>query len=115
VSLRFYMDVHVRSAVTNGLRQRGVDVLTAREDGRHTLEDPALLDRATELGRVLFSQDYDLLSEATRRQRAGIPFAGIVYGHQLRLTDGNVIEDLTLMAEVYESTDIDGRVEFLPL
>ena len=97
------------------MRQRGVDVLTAREDGRRTLEDPDLLDRATELGLVLFSQDFDLLREATRRQRLSVPFAGIAYGHQLRLTDGRAIEDLALMAEVYETEDIDGRVEFLPL
>jgi hypothetical protein len=29
MSVAFYMDVHVRRAVTNGLRPRGVDVLTA--------------------------------------------------------------------------------------
>ncbi len=46
------MDVHVRRAVTNALRERGVDVLTARADGARELPDPALLDRATDLGRV---------------------------------------------------------------
>ncbi len=55
MSVKLYMDVHVRRAVTDGLRLRGVDVLTALEDGAAELEDPALLDRATELGRVLFS------------------------------------------------------------
>ena len=44
--LGFYMDHHVPSAITNGLRLRGVDVLTAHEDGTQRLEDPALLDRA---------------------------------------------------------------------
>jgi predicted nuclease of predicted toxin-antitoxin system len=57
------MDVHVRRAVTEGLRQRGVDVVTAQEDGSATLDDPLLLDRASALGRVLFSQDGDLLRE----------------------------------------------------
>jgi hypothetical protein len=32
VSIGLYMDVHVRSAVTYGLRRRGVDVLTANQD-----------------------------------------------------------------------------------
>ncbi len=53
------MDVHVKRAVTDGLRLRGVDVMTAQEDGAAEFEDSALLDRATELGRVLFSQDDD--------------------------------------------------------
>lgn len=46
MSLRLYMDVHVRWAITAGLRRRGLDVLTAQEDGAARFEDPALLDRA---------------------------------------------------------------------
>ena len=49
------MDVHISAAITEGLRLRGVDVLTAQEDGARRLPDPALLNRATELGRVLFT------------------------------------------------------------
>ena len=64
MSLAFYMDHHVPKAITNGLRLRGVDVLTAYEDGTREYEDADLLDRATELQRVLFTQDDDLLSEA---------------------------------------------------
>ena len=65
------MDVHVRRAVTTGLRLRGVDILTAQEDGAGEFDDPRLLDRATELGRVLLTQDDDLLKEAARRQKPG--------------------------------------------
>jgi predicted nuclease of predicted toxin-antitoxin system len=75
------MDVYVRSEITEGLRLRGVDVTTAQEDGSHRLSDLELLDRASELGRILFSLDADLLREAARRQREGIDFAGIVYAH----------------------------------
>ena len=32
MSLRLYMDHHVPFSVTEGLRQRGIDVLTAYED-----------------------------------------------------------------------------------
>ena len=80
------MDVHMRRAVIEALRERRVDVLTAQADGTTELLDPALLDRAAELRRVLFSQDEDLLAEAARRQRDDIPFAGVVYAHQLRFT-----------------------------
>ena len=41
-----YMDHHVRRAITTGLRRRGIDVLTAYEDGTSTLDDPALLQTA---------------------------------------------------------------------
>jgi len=40
---------------------------------------------------VLFSQDNDLLAEGTRRQAAGIPFGGVIYAHQLRVSIGTCI------------------------
>jgi hypothetical protein len=115
MSLALYMDVHVRRAITVGLRLRSVDVLTAQEDHAARLPDPALLDRATALGRVLFSQDQDLLREAVRRQREGEAFAGVVFGHQLRVTVGQCIADLELMAKVNEPQDLAGQVAYLPL
>ena len=88
----------MRRAVIEALRERRVDVLTAQADGTTELLDPALLDRAAELRRVLFSQDEDLLAEAARRQRDDIPFAGVVYAHQLRVTIGQCVNDLELIA-----------------
>ncbi len=70
--LALYMDQNVPRAITLGLRLRDVDVLTAFEDGTSDADDPALLDRASALGRVLFSHDDDLLAEAARRQAASI-------------------------------------------
>ncbi len=67
---------------------RGVDVLTAQEDNTARLSDSELLDRASELERVLFSQDDDLLAEATIRQSKGQaekPFAFPSLRHPLRL------------------------------
>ena len=57
MAVGIYMDVHIPRAVTNGLRLRGVDVLTAQEDGTITMTDSELLDRASELNRILYSQD----------------------------------------------------------
>ena len=115
MSLSICMDVHVRSAVTRGLRSRGVTVLTAQEDGTDQLLDPELLDRATALGYILFSQDEDLLAEAARRQRAGEPFAGLVYAHQQRVSIGRCIDDLELIAKAFDPPDVAGRVIYLPL
>jgi hypothetical protein len=109
------MDVHVPAAITVGLRRREVDVLTAQTDDAGRLPDDVLLERATALRRVLFTQDEDLLAEAERRQRAGWPFAGVAYAHQLRVTIGQCVNDLELMAKVYEPGDMADRVEYLPL
>ena len=109
------MDVHVKRAVTDGLRLRGVDVMTAQEDGATEFEDSALLDRATELGRVLFSQDDDLLREANKRQQTGAHFAGVIYAHQLNITVGHCIDDLELIAKATNLDEWLGNTVYLPL
>lgn len=115
MSVGIYMDVHVRRAISNGLRLRGVDVLTAQEDGTATLADPLLLDRATELGGVLFTHDDDLLHEAARRQRLGETFTGVVYAHQLNITVGECVSELELIAMLTDPEEWAGRIEYLPL
>jgi uncharacterized protein with PIN domain len=113
--LAFYMDHHVPRAITLGLRLRGVDVLTAYEDGASELEDATLLDRASERRRVLFTRDDDLLAEAAKRQREEIPFLGIVYAHQLRVSIGRCVQDLEILAKAGEPADLLNGVIFLPL
>jgi hypothetical protein len=103
------MDVNVHRAITEGLRLREVDILTAQEDGAGRLADAALLDRATALGRVLFTQDEDLLREAAERQQRGEAFTGVVYAHQLKVTIGQCIRDLELLAKVNEPEDCANR------
>jgi len=109
------MDVHVRRAVTSALRLRSIDVLTAQEDGAAELDDDRLLQRATELGRVLVSQDEDLLREGVRRLREHKAFSGIIYAHQLRITIGQMVEDLELIAATTSKEEWSCRIEYLPL
>lgn len=110
-----YMDQHVPRAITTGLRSRQVDVLTAAEDGASACTDPELLERASLCGRILFSQDDDLLAEAARRQAEGTSFGGVVYAHQLRVSIGACIRDLAVIALAGEPDDLRNRVLFLPL
>lgn len=108
------MDVHVPRPITRALRKRGVDVITAQEDGTARWSDPDLMDRATELDRVLFSQDEDLLVEAARRQSQGIVFKGVVYAPQLALSTGQFIEQLELLAKAGVPADFANAVHYLP-
>jgi hypothetical protein len=109
------MDVHIPRAITLGLRQRAVDVLTAQEDGADTLPDPVLLSRAGSLSRVLFSFDEDLVIEAQRRQSEGIEFAGLIFTRPLRISIGRCVEDLELIAKACGPDELRNRVLFLPL
>jgi hypothetical protein len=115
VSVALYFDQHVAKAIAVGVRERGVDVLTADEDGKADWEDVLLLQRATELGRVIFTQDSDFLVLAAAWQIGRRDFAGLVYAHQLRVTIGGAIQDLVLIASLMRLEEMRNRVEFLPL
>lgn len=115
MSLRLYMDHHVIRAVTAALRERGIDVLTAGEDGRARLSDEALLERATELGRLVFTSDVDFLAIAPRWQRERRRFAGVLFAHALDASLGRLIDDLQLIAEAGRPDEFENRVCFLPL
>ena len=115
MAVSLYMDHHVPKAITVGLRLRGIDVVTALEDGADQLDDEVLLKRAHEVGRALFTQDDDLLEEAAKCQREGISFSGVIYGHQLRVTIGICIRDLEIIAKSGDPEDLKNQVLFLPL
>jgi hypothetical protein len=109
------MDHHVPSAVTEGLRRRKVDVLTAYEDGLAAADDEVILQRATTLGRAVFTQDEDFLVIASQWQRVGRSFTGVIFGSQESLSIGQVIEHLELIAKVSEPEQMLNGVQFIPL
>lgn len=112
MAFKLMMDHNVHGAIVRGLRLRGVDVLTAEEDGSHTLLDDRLLQRATELRRVLFSQDSDLIREARLLQGRKEFFTGVIYAHQLHVTIGVAIRDLTDLANHLEPEDVAETLAF---
>ena len=114
MSIQFYMDHHVPAAITEGLRRRSVDVLTAYEDGAAEFDDVPLLARATVLVRVLFSQDEDLLVIANQWLQEGREFGGLVYAHQLEITIGQAVHDLELIARALTPNEMRNHIEFIP-
>ncbi|MGD8447553.1 MAG: DUF5615 family PIN-like protein [Desulfobacterales bacterium] len=109
------MDQHIPRAITVGLRLRSIDVITAFEDKASEMSDSDLLNRATELRRVLFTQDDDLLSEAAKRQKNSIHFQGLIYAHQLRVSIGACVNDLEIIVKAAEPDELVNEVIFLPL
>ncbi len=115
MSLSLYMDEHIHKAITEGLRQRNVDVSTVQQDGRSGFPDVVLLDRAIELQRVMFSQDQDFLIEAQRRQSEGVPFSGVIFARQSRVDIGTCVNDLEMIAKALDIADFANWVQYLPL
>ncbi len=71
--MKFYLDEHIPKGVVEGLRRRGVDLLTVQEAGRSGDSDEKQLAFAAREGRVLVTFDDDFL----RLDAAGIPHTGV--------------------------------------
>lgn len=115
MAVALYMDVHIPWPITVQLRLRGVDVLISQEDGTRRFEDPDLLDRATQLGRLLVTYDHDLLREAKYRQENGIHFGGVIYAHADTITIGQAVADLEMIATLGDLAEFSNNVQYLPL
>ncbi len=115
MSIPLYTDVNVRAEITTQLRARGVDVLTAEEDGTREFPDLNLLERAGELGRVLFTRDRDFLVLAAILQRTSRAFGGVIYAHQLRASIAQCVDDLELICKTGDLNEWFNRVGYLPL
>lgn len=115
MSVALYMDENVPRQITVGLRLRGIDVITVQEDGRAGMLDPQVLARATELNRVLFSRDDDLLALAHQRQKDGISFPGVVYSHPQGIGIGTCVRELEVIAQASIPEDCLNQVQYLPL
>lgn len=89
-------------------------MLTAQEDGHDRASDELVLQRATELNRVIFTQDvlFRVLAEAWQRQAR--PFADLLFGPQLGGTIGQYVQDLELIANASEGGEWQNMVQFLP-
>jgi len=110
-----YFDVHVPRAIRDQLRRKGVDVLTAQEDSSGLLKDEELLERATSLGRLLFTQDIRFKALAEEWQRQGKRFAGLLYGHQSTSLVGKYVQDLEIIAKASDPNDWENVVDHLPI
>lgn len=58
--------------------------------------------------------DLDLVIEAERRQREGIPFTGVVFARQ-GLPIGLLVEELEIVAAATDPAEMQGTLIRLPL
>ncbi|UUO17684.1 DUF5615 family PIN-like protein [Dolichospermum heterosporum] len=112
--IALYMDVHVPQAITSQLCRRGVDALTAFDDETQELPDDKLLERVTELKRVLFTQDIRFRVLAETWQIEGKQFSGLIFGHQLGGAIGQFVKDLEFIAQASEIDEWMNVVEYAP-
>ncbi len=107
--IQFYMDQHYPHAVTQGLRQRGIDVLTAQQAGRCGLADTDQLAFATGEEWVIATFDTDYLA----LHQSGMKHAGIAWCPQRKYGIGMLVQLLELLHDVANRDQMRGRVEYL--
>ena len=110
-----YADVHVPGPVILQLRLRGVDIAAATEEGHERKSDEELLVISTASGRVMVTQDIRFRVLAEDWQRMGRSFAGLIFAHQRRVSFGEMVGDLELIAKATDSLFWLNRIEQLPL
>lgn len=115
MATQLFADVHVPGPVILQLRLRGVDIAAATEEGHERLEDAVLLALATEQGRVMVTQDIRFRVLAEDWQRSERLFAGLIFAHQRRVSFGEMVVDLELVAKATEPAFWRNRVAQLPL
>jgi hypothetical protein len=115
MAVAFYMDLHIPAAISEQLRSRGVDVLTAAEEKTNRLPDEELLQLASSLGRMMLTHDIRFRALAEGWQRRGKQFAGLAYGPAQGVSIGQYVRDLELMAKASDPEEWRNRVVYLPL
>ena len=106
--VRLYADEHIPKAVTEGLRRRGVDVVTCQEAGLRGAADPEHLAFALQSRRSVLTRDADFL----RLHSQGQSHAGILYCPREHSV-GQTIRSVMLVHEVLSAQDMIDHVEFL--
>jgi predicted nuclease of predicted toxin-antitoxin system len=106
--LVFYTNESVNLAVAEGLKRRGVKVITARDAGNLGLSDDEQLEYAKRGNLVIITHDDDFLSLAM-----GLEHKGIVFVHQQKYSIGDLIRNLKLLWDTVEQKDMKNHTEFL--
>ena len=106
-------DEHVKSGIVEGLRRRGVDVVTVQELELNETDDKVLLTEATRQGRLMLSCDADFLAIHHEWLRTGRPHAGIVYWIRKEHPVAAVIRGLTELATTSDPAAIASQSVWL--
>lgn len=107
-----YADENVKAAIVAGLRQHGMDIVTAQERGQRRTDDEILLATATAEGRLLLTNDADFLRIHGEWMAVGRGHAGIVYWPQDRPV-GDVVRCLFQYAVQTDAADAADAVKYL--
>jgi predicted nuclease of predicted toxin-antitoxin system len=109
MAIRFHLDEHIRLAVAQGLRRRGIDVTTTNDAGLQAAEDMHHLTMAQAQGRVIVTHDPDFL----RLAAGGLQHSGIAFCASGTRTTAQLIEALELIHSCMTEQEMLNRIEYI--
>ena len=111
--IRIYANESASVAITEGLRRRGVDALSARDAGNLGLTDEEQLIYANNEKMTILTHDTDFLQMASRWLDEGKTHQGIIYCHQKTYSIGECVRKLRMLTAILSSEDMINHIEFL--
>lgn len=111
--MKIYCDENIESAIIEGLRRRGLEVISARDTRELGKNDEHHLKRAFQLGAVILTHDVDFLRLAHEWKQKGKGHNGILYAHPRNLSLRECILLVELVAQVLTEEEMKNHVEFL--
>jgi hypothetical protein len=100
--------------VVKALRDRGFDVVVGRELGNFGSDDEVHVEKATSLGRVLYTfnmQDFVRIHYAILA--AGGSHAGIIVNPHQKMAIGTQLRRLIELAATFDSAGMRDRLEYI--
>lgn len=117
MTVRYLADEDLNAGIVQGLRSRepAIDILDVKTGGLRGTKDPALLEIADQLGRILITYDrHTMTRHFSDRPDAGKSTPGVFVLPQQRSAIGEVIDWLLLVWTASQAEEWRNRIVYLP-
>jgi hypothetical protein len=115
--LRLLMDENFDHRILHGVESQlpGLDFIVAQYTSLKGLKDPALLNQAAEMNRILVTHDLKTIPKYIYERVAAKPFTPGVIAVPDSMSIGQAIEDLAILVACSEPDEFVNIVRYLPL
>jgi hypothetical protein len=108
--MKIYADENIERSIVEGLRRRKIEVVSARELGYIGKPDEFHIKKASEIKAIILTHDVDFLRIASRPD---IYHGGIIFSHPDKVSIGQCIRGVELVAKILTDKDMENHIEFL--
>lgn len=108
--MNIYTDENIERPIIEGLRRRGIDVISVVDLGYAGSPDTFHIKKASEVNAVILTRDADFLRMA---HGSGVQHNGIIFAHSKNTSIGQCIRGVELIANILTAEDMKNHIEFL--